>query len=89
LLQPLPVPNAAWQVISFDFIEGFPRSGRYNCILVVVDKFNRYAHFLPLSHPFSAADIANVFVDNIYKLHGPPEQIISDRDRIFNILFWR
>jgi hypothetical protein len=89
LLQPLPVPDAAWQVISFNFIKGFPRSGRYNCILVVVDKFSHYAHFLPLSHPFSAADVAIVFVDNIYKLHGPPEQIISDRDRIFNSLFWR
>jgi hypothetical protein len=55
----------------------------------VVDKFSRFAHFLPLSHPFSAAGVASVFMDNIYKLHGPPEQIISDRDRIFNSLFWQ
>jgi hypothetical protein len=89
LLQPLPVPDAAWQVISMDFIEGLPKSGRYNCILVVVDKFSRYAHFLPLAHPFSAAVVANVFMDNVFKLHGPPEQIISDRDRIFNSLFWQ
>lgn len=89
LLQPLPVPHSAWQVISMDFIEGLPRSGRFNCILVVVDKFSRYAHFIPLSHPFTAATVASTFMENVYKLHGPPEQIISDRDRIFNSLFWR
>jgi len=83
------VPDAAWQVISMDFIEGLPKSGKYNCILVVVDKFSRYAHFIPLSHPFSAATVAVAFMDHVYKLHGPPEQIISDRDRIFNSLFWR
>jgi len=88
LLQPLRVHIAAWQTITMDFIEGLPRSGRYNCILVV-DKFSRYAHFLPLSHPFSAAGVAVVFMDNVYKLHGPPEQIISNRDRIFNSLFWQ
>jgi hypothetical protein len=77
LLQPLPVPAAAWQVISMDFIEGLPRSGRFNCILVVVDKFSRYAHFIPLAHPFSAADVAMDFMDNVVKLHSMPEQIIS------------
>lgn len=89
LLQPLPVPDAAWQVVSMDFIEGLPKSGRYNCILVVVDKFSRYAHFIPLSHPFSAADVALAYMDNVFKLHSLPEQIISDRDRIFNSQFWR
>jgi hypothetical protein len=78
LLQPLPVPDAAWKITSLDFIEGLPKSGRFNCILVVVDKFSRYAHFVPLAHPFSAADVAVAFMDNIYKLHGSPEIIISD-----------
>jgi len=72
-----------------DFIEGLPRSGRFNCILVVVDKFSRYAHFIPLSHPFTAATVANAFVENVFKLHSMLETIVSDRDRIFNSLFWR
>jgi hypothetical protein len=54
LLQPLPLPAAAWQMISLDFVEGLPKSRNANCILVVVDSFTKYAHFLPLLHPFTA-----------------------------------
>lgn len=58
LLSPLPVPTESWQVISMDFIEGLPRSGSANCILVVVDKFSKYAHFVPLLHPFTESQVA-------------------------------
>jgi hypothetical protein len=50
LLLPLPVPDHAWHTVNLDFISGLPQSHKYNCILVVVDKFSKYAHFLPLSH---------------------------------------
>jgi transposase InsO family protein len=50
---------------------------------VVVDKFTKFAHFLPLHHPFSAAHVAKVFIDNVYKLHGLPQSIVSDRDKVF------
>jgi hypothetical protein len=83
LLQQLPVPTHAWQVISLDFIEGLPTSKGSNCILVVVDKFSKYAHFIPLVHPFTALHVAKVFMDSVYKLHGLPTAIISDRDRVF------
>jgi transposase InsO family protein len=88
LLQPLPVPEGAWQIISMDFIEGLPRSFRYDCILVIVDKFSKYAHFLPLSHPYTAIDVAKLFMVNVYKLHGLPQTIISDRDRVFTSQLW-
>jgi hypothetical protein len=88
LLQPLPVPDGAWQIISMDFIEGLPKFGRFYCILVVVDKFSKYSHFVPLSHPFSAVDVSQAFMCNVYKLHGLPSVIISDRDKIFTSQFW-
>jgi transposase InsO family protein len=89
LLQPLPVPPQAWHTVSLDFVEGLPRSGHANCILVVIDKFSKYSHFLPLLHPFTAAKVANVFLDHIYKLHGLPTVLVSDRDRVFTSTFWQ
>lgn len=89
LLQPLAIPAGAWQVVSLDFVEGLPTSNRMNAILVVVDKFSKYSHFVPIAHPFTAAAIAKVYMVNIYKLHGLPQALISDRDRIFTSQFWQ
>jgi hypothetical protein len=82
-------PQSAWEMVSMDFIEGLPLSSNANTILVVVDKYSKFAHFVPLRHPFSAASVAKVFMDNIYKLHSLPKSIISDRDRIFTSKFWQ
>lgn len=89
LLQPLPVPEGAWQVVSLDFVEGLPKSATYSVILVVVDKFSKYSHFIPLAHPFSAVSVAQAFMVNIYKLHGLPQALVSDRDRIFTSNVWQ
>jgi len=89
LLQPLQVPKHAWQVISMDFIEGLPKSAGYDCILVVVDTLSKYSHFLSLKHQFSAASIAKLFHNQVYRLHGMPLSIISDHDRVFTSKFWQ
>jgi hypothetical protein len=89
LLQPLSIPDQAWKVICMDFVEGLPKSQRFDTILVVIDKFTKYAHFVPLSHPFTTLTVAQAFVDNMYKLHGLPESIIFDRYKIFTSQFWR
>jgi transposase InsO family protein len=89
LLDPLPTPDMAWAHVSLDFIEGLPKSQGKEVILVVVDKFTKYAHFIPLAHPYTVQSVATAFMDNVVKLHGPPTVLISDRDRIFTSTMWK
>jgi hypothetical protein len=89
LLQPLPVPDSAWKIITMDFVDGLPQSGSANCIMVVVDKFTKYNHFIPLKHPYTAQSVAKQFLNQVYKLHGLPESIVSDRDSVFTSNFWK
>jgi hypothetical protein len=89
LLQPLPVPDGAWQDITMDFVEGLPKSEGYSCILVVVDRFLKYAHFIPMKHPFTTPQVAQVVLDVVVRLHGMPKSIISDRDKKNLSSFWR
>lgn len=89
LLQPLPIPTKVWTDISLDFIEGLPNSESYSVIMVVVDRLSKYAHFIPISHPYTASKIAQVFLANIFKLHGLPNSIVTDRDPTFTSTFWK
>lgn len=70
-----------------DFIEGLPKSAGYSVILVVVDRHTKYAHFIPLKHPFSAPVVAKAFLEAVVKLHGPPLTIVSDRDKVSQATF--
>lgn len=88
LLQLLPVPSRIWDDIGLDFVEGLPRVHGKLIILTVVDRFSKYAHFIPLAHPYTASSVARVFFDKVVRLHGIPCSIVSDRDSIFTSNFW-
>lgn len=88
-LQPLPIPVAPWVDISMDFIEGLPMSFGKKVIFVVVDRLTKYAHLIPLKHPYAALTVAKHFMDEVYRLHGLPEKIVSDRDATFFSDFWK
>lgn len=86
---PLLEPLHSWSHILMDFIEGLPNSSGKNTILVIVNRFTKYGHFLALSHPFSAVTVAKLFLDSVYKLHGMSQSIVSDRDKVFTSKFWK
>ena len=72
-----------------DFVDGLPKVHGKSVILTVVDRFSKYAHFIALSHPYTAASVARAFFDGIVRLHGFPTSIVSDRDPVFTSNLWR
>ncbi|KAI5343985.1 hypothetical protein L3X38_011862 [Prunus dulcis] len=82
-------PDKVWTDISMDFIVGLPPCQGKSVIFVVVDRLSKYAHFIALSHPYSAAIIAQLFVDHVFKLHGMPSSIVCDKDPVFVSGLWK
>jgi hypothetical protein len=72
-----------------DFIEGLPKSQSFDTILLVIDKFTKYGHFIPMKHPYTTLSVAQLFLNNVYKNHGMPKVIISDRDKVFTSNLWQ
>ena len=73
------IPEKAWSHISADFITKLPLAQGYDVILVVVDRFTKMGHFIPTMERTSTEGLARLFRDNVWKLHGLPDNIISDR----------
>ncbi len=88
-LQPLPIPSRPWGSIAMDFIMDLPTVKAKNSILVVVDQLTKIAHFSPCSKSITTEEIAQLILDGIVRLHGLPEEIVSDRGPQFASKFWR
>src|ERR1051325_4161804 len=89
LLQTLPTPTTRWQQITMDFIVQLPKTPRgYDAITVFVDRLSKRAHFIPCTTDITAPGVAKLFFENIFRLHGLPKTIISDRDPKFTSKFW-
>jgi len=78
-LMPNTTPEKPWSHILADFITKLPLAQRYDAILVVCDRFSKMAHFIATTEKTSAEGLAKLFWDHVWKLHGLPESIISDR----------
>ncbi|GJX19971.1 retrotransposon protein, putative, ty3-gypsy subclass [Tanacetum coccineum] len=90
LLQPLDIPTWKWEKISMDFVTGLPRTFKKNdAIWVVVDRLTKSAHFLPIQQGYSVSKLAEIFQQEIIRLHGTPTSIVSDRDPRFTSRFWK
>jgi hypothetical protein len=89
ILKPLLIPPTIWRDISMYFIVFLPKSGNKSVIMVVVDCLSKYDHLCSLHHPFTTSIVAQLFMDHIFKLHGKPHSIVSDRDPTFTSNFWQ
>jgi len=89
LLHALPVPDSPWSQISMDFITDLPLSNGFDSLFVVKDRLSKMAHFIPTHKNATAEDTANLFVREIFRLHGAPVSIVSDRDSKFTSGFWQ
>jgi transposase InsO family protein len=88
LLRPLAAPDRAWKDISMDFITHLPESHGYDAILVVVDRLTKFRHYIPCKGTCDAEEAARLFRDHIWRYHGLPETIVSDRGTQFISAFW-
>ena len=90
MAQPLEVPNRRWKHISMDFIPDLPRTvNGFNSIFVVVDKYSKRAHFIPVKTTYTIGQFAEMFYKEVFRHHGMPRKIISDRDPLWISNFWR
>ncbi|KAI5678652.1 hypothetical protein M9H77_09602 [Catharanthus roseus] len=80
LLDPLPIPKRPLESVSIDFITSLPKSEGFGSIIVVVDRFSKYATFIPAPTDCTAEKTARLFLKNVVKLWGVPSNIVSDRD---------
>ena len=88
-LQPLPIPEWKWEHVTMDFVVGLSRAfGDYDAIWVIVDRLTKSAHFLVIRNNLSLNQLAELYVNEIIKLHGVPISIVSDRDPRFTSRFW-
>src|SRR5882724_1917540 len=82
-LMPNHIPDHHWQIISVDLITKLLLSHSYNTIMVVVDHLSKCAHAIPTMSDMMASGVARLFVDHMWKLHGLPEEVISDQGTQF------
>jgi hypothetical protein len=90
LLQPLPVPGDTWDSVSMDFIVSLPQTAAgFTAVAVFVDRVSKMVHLAPCHDTRTAEDFAELFFQHVFRLHGLPSEIVSDRDPLFTSKFWR
>ena len=90
LLQPLPIPDRPWSSVSMDFITHLPKTtDGFDALTVFVDRLTKMVHLCPGRITDDAPTVVKQFLDTIFRAHGLPTQIISDRDARFTSRFWQ
>jgi hypothetical protein len=92
LLNPLSVPAKPWESIGIDFVGPLPlsknRDSEYDEIVMIIDRLTSMVHLVPGRQDYKARDMAELIFAEVYRLHGLPKSIVSDRDTLFTSAFW-
>jgi hypothetical protein len=90
LLQPFPILEKKWEVVTIDFITKLSRTTRqHDSILLLVENLTKAAHFVPMRMSHTTTNIAEIYMREIVRLHGIPKAIVFDRDTKFTSNLWR
>ena len=89
LLQPIPIPTRKWEQMTTYLVIDLPPLDGYTVVVVFVDRLTKMVHFCPCAKEITANQYAQLFVDNIFRLHGMPSVILSNRDPRFTSHFWK
>jgi len=89
LLQSNEAPDRPGKSIATDFITDLPKSDGYDAILVVIDQLTQMSYFIPCSKDLNGRQFANLFIKEIVRLHGLPNEIITDRGTLFTSDLWK
>ncbi len=88
-LLPLPIPNRPWSHLGVDFITDLPASDGNTCILVIIDRFSKFCHLIPLTGFPTALQTAELLFNQVFRYYGIPEDIVSDRGPQFISRVWK
>src|ERR1043165_9097671 len=89
-LRPLEIPVWKWDKVQMDFVTGFPRSKKGNdAIFVVIDRFSKVAHFIPVKEKITAAQLAELYIAKIVSIHDIPLEMSLDCGSLFTSRYWK
>ena len=88
LLQPLEIPSRKWLHVTIGLVTDLPESNRFTSIVVFIDKLMKMVHIVGCEKEVTTMEYAQIFIDNVFCLHGLLEVIISDEDLHFTTKFW-
>ncbi|KAJ9524163.1 hypothetical protein QJQ45_004934 [Haematococcus lacustris] len=78
-----------WEHVSMDLVTKLPAGTHgYDAICVIVDRLSELVHFVPCKESMNAMTFARLFINNVFKLHGLPAEVLTDRGAHFNNKFW-
>jgi len=88
-LHPLQILDSRWDTLSIDFVVELPLSSGHNTVMTVVDSVSKWAHFIPTYTTVTVEGAAQLFLHQVWKLHGLPKYVVSDRGPQFVTCFTR